>query len=50
MEKEERLRNKYLYKIELYLIRVIPMIVAGLCLLNTVLSYIEIDVPAISYM
>ena len=50
MEKEEKLRSKYLYKIELYLIRIIPMVVAGLCLLNTVLSYIGIDAPIISYI
>lgn len=42
--------NKYLYKIELYLIKVIPMIYAMLCLLNTILSYIDINVDIISYI
>lgn len=42
--------DKYLYKIELYLIKVIPMIYALLCLLNTVLSYFNIDVVILSYI
>lgn len=49
MEKEERL-NKTLYRIELYLIKVIPMILSGIALLNTVLSYLFIDVPLLSYL
>ena len=35
--------NKLLYKIELYLVKVIPMIYALLSLLNTTLSYFDID-------
>lgn len=42
--------NKTLYKTELYLIKVIPMIFAGLSLLNDVLSYFHIDVPLLSYI
>jgi hypothetical protein len=42
--------NKTLYKTELYLIKVIPMIFAGLSLLNDVLSYFYIDVPLLSYI
>lgn len=36
--------NKLLYKIELCLVKVIPMIYALLSLLNTTLSYFDIDV------
>lgn len=47
---EERLRSKLLYKIELYLIKSIPMIISAIYLLNTVLSYYNIDVPLLSYL
>lgn len=47
---EERLKSKYLYKIELYSIKTIPVILAALCLLNTILSYFCIDVPLLSYI
>lgn len=47
---EEKLRSKYLYKIELYLIKTIPVIIAATYLLNTVLSYYDIDVPLLSYI
>lgn len=49
MAVEESL-NKSLYKMELYLIKIIPMLFAGLSLLNTVLSYFNIDIPLISYV
>lgn len=42
--------DKVLYKIELYLIKIIPMVYALLCLLNTVLSYFNINVDIISYI
>ena len=44
------LKNKELYKIELYLIKVIPMLFAGLSLLNTILSYFDIDCFILSYV
>lgn len=48
---EERLRlNKALYKIELYLLKIIPMFTALLYLANTVLSYIGIDLVIFSYI
>ena len=47
---EEKLRSKYLYKIELYLIKVIPMIISLVFLLNTILSYFYIEVPLLSYI
>ena len=46
---EERL-SKVLYKAELYLIKVIPMIIAFIYLLNTTLSYFYIDLPILSYI
>ena len=49
MSVEESL-SKSLYKIELYLIKVIPMVLSGIALLNTVLSYLYIDVPLLSYL
>lgn len=50
MEKEERLKSKLLYKAEIYAVKTIPMIMAALYLLNTVLSYIGLDVPLLSYL
>jgi len=46
---EENL-SRTLYKIELYLIKVIPMIIAGIYLTNTILSYFYIDLPILSYI
>ena len=48
MAVEENLRSKTLYKIELYLIKVIPMTIAGIYLINTILSYFCIDLPILS--
>ena len=50
MAAEERLRSKSLYRIELYLIKIIPYIMALIYLLTTVLSYFYIDVPFLSYL
>lgn len=49
MAVEENL-SKSLYKIVLYLIKVIPILMAGMYLLNTILSYFYIDVPLLSYI
>ena len=40
--------NKLLYKLELYLVKIIPIVIAVLEVLNTVLSYLNIDVEIIS--
>ena len=50
MAVEESLRSKALYKIQLYMLKVIPMVMAFICLLNTTLSYFDIDVPVLSYI
>lgn len=42
--------NKLLYKIELYLVKVIPMIYALLSLLNATLSYFNIEAVILSYI
>jgi hypothetical protein len=42
--------NKALYKIELYIIKIIPYLLAIFYLLNTTLSYFYIDIPLISYI
>lgn len=44
------LRNKDLYKIELYLLKVMPMLLATIYLVNTVLSYCDIVVSVLSYI
>lgn len=49
MEKEEKL-NKIFYRIELYLIKTIPIVIALIALLNTILSYLYIEVPLLSYI
>ena len=41
MAVEERLRDKTLYKLELYLLKIIPMLLALIAFLNTVLSYFD---------
>lgn len=48
MVAEEKLKSKILYKIELYLLEIMPMIIAMAYLVNTILSYFFIDVPIIS--
>lgn len=44
------IHDKYLYKIELYLIKVIPMIISALYLLNITLSYYDIDMRIFSIL
>lgn len=47
---EENLRSKRLYKIELLLLKLIPMILAFTALLNSILSYFGIDLYILSYI
>lgn len=47
---EANLRSKHLYKIELYLLKVMPMLIAAIYLINTVLSYYDIIAPVLSYI
>ena len=49
MAAEESL-SKCLCKIVLYSVKVIPIIVSGIYLLNTVLSYFNIDLELFSYL
>lgn len=48
MAAEERLRSKYLYKIELYLLKIIPVIISILYFINMVLSYFDIHLESLS--
>lgn len=50
MAVEASLKSKLLYKIQLYFLKVIPMVMAFICLLNTILSYFDIDVEVLSYL
>lgn len=50
MAVEERLKDKTLYKLELYLLKIIPMLLALIAFLNTVLSYFDIDLVIWSYI
>ena len=47
---EENIDRRRLYRVEVYTIKVIPMLLALTSLLNTVLSYFEIDAPILSYI
>jgi hypothetical protein len=42
---EAALKGKSLYKVELYLLKIMPMIIALAYLVNTVSSYLGIDLP-----
>lgn len=46
----EKSLNKSLYKLELYSAKVVPMLMAGITLANTVLSYYDVDAPYLSYI
>lgn len=50
MAVEVNLKSKALYKIQLYLIKVIPMVMAFICLVNTVTSYFDIELPILAYI
>lgn len=50
MDAEEKLKSKHLYKIELWLIKIIPFVLALVCFINTTLSYLRIDIPFLSYL
>lgn len=50
MDVEERLKSKFLYKLVLYSVKIIPMMISGIYVLNTVLSYCGIDLEIFSYI
>lgn len=49
MAAEESL-SKSIYRIELCSIKIIPIVISGIYLLNTTLSYFNIDIPLLSYI
>lgn len=46
----EVLKSKTLYKMLLYSLKVIPMILALVTLVNIITSYFDIDLPILSYI
>lgn len=50
MAVEVNLRSKILYKIQLYMLKVIPMVMAFCYLLNSIFSYYDIDLEFLSYL
>lgn len=50
MAVEEVLKSKTLYKMLLYSLKVIPMILALITLVNIITSYFDIDLPILSYL
>lgn len=50
MTVEAKLKNKLLYKILLYSLKVIPMLLAFITLVNILTSYFNLDLPILSYL
>lgn len=49
MQKVESSRRR-LYKLEVLVLKLIPMVIAACCLLNTFLSYLNIETEILSYL
>lgn len=47
---EERLKSKMLYKIELLLLKTIPILMAICSVSNSILSYLDIEVVLLNYI
>lgn len=50
VEENSKLNEYHKSKLFLGYLKILPMLIAGLYLLNTALSYFDIDVPTISYL
>lgn len=50
LEESSRRVNVNLHKLLIVSIKGIPMLLAGLFLMNTLLSYFDIDIPTLSYV
>lgn len=50
MVAEEKLKSKMLYKIELLLLKTIPMLMALCSVGNSILSYLDIEVVILNYI
>jgi hypothetical protein len=50
MTAEVKSRNKYLYKIEIGLLKILPMLIALIYFTNSILAQCGIDVPILSYI
>lgn len=49
MDVEEKLKSKMLYKIELILLKIIPILMVLCSVSNSILSYLDIDVVILNY-
>ena len=47
---EEKLKSKTLYKLELYLLKMIPIVISILYFINIILTYIDIHIDLLSMM
>lgn len=50
MTVEAKLKNKLLYKVLLYSLKVIPMLLTFITLVNILTSYFNLDLPILSYL
>ena len=50
MDVEEKLKSKMLYKIELILLKIIPILMVVCSVSNSILSYLDIDVVILNYI
>lgn len=48
MVAKARLKSKNLYKVELYLLKIMPMVIALAYLVNIVSSYFGVDIPILA--
>lgn len=47
---EANLKSRHLHKVQLYLLKVMPMVMAFCYIINSVLSYFDIDLLFLSYL
>lgn len=47
---EEKLKSKVLYKLVLFSVKTIPVLISGIYVLNTILSYFRIDWEGFAYI
>lgn len=50
MHVEDKLKSKTMYKIELLLLKIIPMLMSACSLCNSILSYLDIEVVILNYI
>ena len=50
MHVEDKLKSKTMYKIELLLLKIIPMLMSVCSLCNSILSYLDVEVVILNYI